>query len=87
MPARFPRKFPSAPEAPPGIGSHGKRSGAWARHAFLFCASAILAAVAIYIMATCAFNTVVRCELEKGRVLQQPQSAMAKLAATNICSF
>jgi hypothetical protein len=33
MPARFPRKLRSVLEAPPGIGNHGKRSGAWARRA------------------------------------------------------
>ena len=88
MPARSPIKSSSRLKARFNPGKHGKLSSRVpARRAILFCGSALVFAVAIYIMATHGFDAVVKCEVENYHLLQRSQSAMTKIAGTNPCGF
>jgi hypothetical protein len=71
-----------------GVGGRSEANiGAQARQAILFCLGAILFALAIHMMATYGFNSVVKCELENHRIVDRSQSAITKFVSANACGF
>ena len=62
-------------------------SATWAQHAIVFCASAILFALAAYIIAFYGFNAVVKCELRSSLFLRQTQTVITEIALTSGCGL
>ena len=63
------------------------KSKAWGLRAIIYCASAVLLALAIHMMATYGFNAVVKCEVENYHLLGRSRSVTIKIASINACGF
>lgn len=53
----------------------------------LFCTTAILCILAVYLIVFYGFNAVVRCEVDTYHFQHQARTIMAELASANACGF
>ncbi len=86
--ARRPGMRPAGSPIPVDRGSQNRSNGkAWARRAILFCASAILSALAIYIVTFFGFNAAVKCHVDNYRLLHRSPTTITEIVSSNGCGF
>jgi hypothetical protein len=80
---------PAGPGIPVNVGSHHNSSigKARAQRFMLFFISAILCALAIYVVAFFGFSAAIKCEVDSYRLLHRTPAVITEIAAANGCGF
>jgi hypothetical protein len=79
---------PSGLRTSVNLGNRGRWSGkVSAQCAIPFCASAILCALAIYIIVLFGWKAVVKCEVDNYRRLSRSRAVITEIAMTTGCGF